>query len=71
MDFLRFSFLFVESQVIFDFLKNLGIVSGILYFIEYCGYLLQFSMRPSVFMLVSAFWIAIAITAINYFLSKR
>lgn len=57
--------------MITDFLKNLGIVSGILYFIEYCGYLLNFSMRPSVFMLVSAFWIAIAATAVNYFISRR
>ena len=71
LDLLWFYFLFVEFQVITDFLKNLGIVSGILYFIEYCGYLLNFSMRPSVFMLVSAFWIAIAATAVNYFISRR
>lgn len=71
LDRFRFYVLFVEFQVITDFLKNLGIVSGILYFIEYCGYLLNFSMRPSVFMLVSAFWIAIAATAVNYFISRR
>lgn len=57
--------------MITDFLKNLGIVSGILYFIEYCGYLLQFSMRPSVYMIVGVVFLSIAATAINYFFLRR